>query len=134
LALSADRPKPDALTLSMFQENIAAKREAAVSSGVVSEAEAKLFDELLAEADGRPTPLALSACGTKKRPLGFEFWDRIGKLTGGGIRTGNAVERGIPADPLSLSADDPKAKETKAAYDQAKAWREQQLDARGLKA
>src|SRR5207244_483522 len=106
LALSADAPKrPDAITLAMYQDNIAAKRESAVKSGVISEAEAKEFDKLIADAQGQPTPLALSA-STGGRPLAFALWDTIGRLSGtrNAVASGNAVAR-PGGSGLALSAN-----------------------------
>jgi hypothetical protein len=68
----------------------------------VSEAEAKVFDALIADANGRPTPLALSACGAAKRPLGFQLWDAVAKLAegeGGKVRTGQKVTRAVGVAP-----------------------------------
>jgi hypothetical protein len=141
-AASAPR-QPDELMLAMYGENIAAKRESAIASGAVSEAEAKVFDALIADANGRPTPLALSACGAAKRPLGFQLWDAVAKLAegeGGKIRTGQKVTRAVGVAPgpnhqsLSLSAagsqsDEDAAKDGKA---QGEAYKNRQLESRGL--
>jgi hypothetical protein len=141
LQLSADRKRPDDVMLSMFAENIATKREMAVKSGAVSEAEAKGFDALLAEADGKPSVLALSACGPAKRPFGFQLWDAIAKLGGNGIRTGNQVPRGAtPAEPnpyLRLSADgndEDEAKMVERTRKEAEEYRKRELAARGITA
>jgi hypothetical protein len=141
-AASAPR-QPDELMLAMYGENIAAKRESAIASGAVSEAEAKVFDSLIADANGRPTPLALSACGAAKRPLGFQLWDAVAKLAegeGGKVRTGQKVTRAVGVAPgpnhqsLSLSAagsqsDEDAAKDGKA---QGEAYKNRQLESRGL--
>jgi hypothetical protein len=141
LSLSADAPrKPDALTLSMYADNIAAKRESAVASSAVSEAEAKAFDALISDAEGKPNGLALSA-SAGGRPLAFALWDTVAKLGKSGVRTGNAVNRGTPADPpnhktLDLSADGKEQTPEQIreeARQEAAAWQDRQLTARGLK-
>lgn len=105
LRLSASAPKnPDAITLAMYSDNIAAKREAAIKSGAISAAEAAHFDTLIADANGQPTPLALSA-STGGRPLAFALWDAIGRLGANAIRTGNAVARTNGEGTLALSAE-----------------------------
>lgn len=135
LSLSASAPKsPDAVTLAMYQDNIAAKRESAVKSGAISEAEAKEFDKLIADAQGQPTPLALSA-STGGRPLAFALWDTIGKLGTNGIRVGNAVSRGNNGGGLALSGESgtPTAEEVmRKTIEETQAWQKSQLQTRGL--
>lgn len=103
LRLSASAPRqPDDLTVTMYGENIAAKREQAIAKGAVSATQAKVFDEIIADGNGRPTALALSACGASRRPLGFVLWDAVAKLadgTEGNIRTGNQVQRAVGVAP-----------------------------------
>jgi hypothetical protein len=141
LSLSATAPKqPDALTLSMYADNIAAKRESAVASGAVSEAEAKAFDALISDAEGKPNGLALSA-SAGGRPLAFALWDTVAKLGKSGVRTGNAVNRGTAADPpnhQSMSLSGTNGEQTpeqirEEARREAAAWQDRQLVARGLK-
>lgn len=137
LALSANAPKKlDDITRAMYVENVSAKRETAIRSGALSEAEAKSFDELLSDAQG-PTSLALSACGPTRKPFAFELWDRISKLGENGVRVGNATNRdpNNPARNLALSGGGDSAeaaamltKEKEAA----EAWRKNELTKRGV--
>lgn len=107
LALSATAPRmPDPVTMAMYAENVAAKREMAIQSGAITPAEAVLFDQLVLDASGKPTALALSACAGK--PLGFTLWDVVCKLGKGGFRSGTARGNGLTeATPneLGLSAE-----------------------------
>jgi hypothetical protein len=142
LQLSADKKLPDPVMLSMFSENIATKRQLAIESGAISEAEVKAFDALLNQADGTPTVLALSACGTSKRPLGFQLWDALGKLGANGVRVGNKLPAGAtPAEPnpyLRLSGDggneESESKMIERTRKDAEEYRKQQLAARGITA
>jgi hypothetical protein len=135
LALSADAPKkPDALVLSMYAENVAAKREAAIKNGL-TEPQAKLFDEIIIDNQGMPTALALSVCGKDRKPLAFKLWDALTQLTCDGVRIGNSIRRGVdPARPLLLSGegDQEQKKMMDDASKQAEDWKNQQLAARGL--
>ncbi len=97
VSLSADAARrPDEVTLAMFAENIAAKREQAIAAGV-PEACMKPFDELLAEADGRPNVIALSAVGVRpgdRRPLAFRLYDALARLAGAHARRSGRSRRG----------------------------------------
>lgn len=106
LSLSADAPRrPDAITTAMYADNVAAKREMAIRSGAVSEAQARLFDAMVIDTQGVPTTLALSA-SVSGRPLGFVLWDTIAKLSGDPIKTGNAVPRtATVSTPENLELD-----------------------------
>lgn len=106
LALSADGKQIDDITAAMFADNISARRELAIRSGAISEANAKVFDKIVMKSDGKPTMLALSACGDNRRPLGFEIWDALSQLSDNPIKTGNKIPRGaVPAEKLELDAD-----------------------------
>jgi hypothetical protein len=117
--LSAAAPRTSPEDVADYLETVAEKRETAVMSGAVSEAQAKMFDALLSDADGNPNVLALSAHGTgpDRRRFGVKFWKTVAKLAegkDGAVRTGNAVERGVTAarPPVHLShgqdaADEP---------------------------
>lgn len=103
LSLSASAPKrPDALTLGMYTDNVAAKRELAVKAGL-DESSAKLFDAMLADANGMPNDIALSSSGNTI--FAFKFWDTFSKLPLSGLKTGDPLVRnGVPALALSDEA------------------------------
>jgi hypothetical protein len=112
LSAASAPPNPDGVTLAMYQDVIGGKRESAVAAGTVSEARAKEIDALLADASGRPTPLALSGCGSRKRPLAFELWDLLSKPDEAAPATQRKVNRklSLAAGPNHQSYD-PDAKE-----------------------
>lgn len=109
LSLSADLPKTSPAEISDYLETVAERREQAISSGAISQAQAGMLDGLVSDSGGNPLPLALSAhgAGADRRRFGVKFWKTIAKLAegkDGAIRTGNAVRRDV--NPAIVASGD----------------------------
>lgn len=135
LALSADGPAPiDPMAMSLITRAFKTDREQVIASGVISEAGMKEVDALFFS-DGKPTNAALALSAGSTDPRYSRLCEILRKNPG--IKHNNQVPRGATAatanrDPIAASADaNPTFDED---YNAAKAARDAQHEARGVKA
>jgi hypothetical protein len=132
LQLSADALPTDPRVTALLNRTFKVDREQVIAAGVVSDAGMKEIDKLLFD-NGNPTPAALALSAESNEP----FYSRLCEILrkNPGIRHNNAVPRGAtPAQRnLAASADGTPPDNYDDDFNAAKASKDAQLEARGVK-